>query len=305
MRRRNRRKKSSTLSTFFKTLIIFVVIFGLAGFYILNRMDSVKVSRDDVDLGITDDDKKGEDKKVTNILLLGLDRENEGEHARSDSIMIASVDRRNKKIKLTSIMRDTYVDIEGRGMDKIGHAYAFGGPELAIKTVNQNFNMNIRDFVAIDFAGFENVIDAMDGVEIDVKPNEVSHVKVNNSGLQTLNGRQALAYSRIRKTGNGDYERTERQRVVMEEMLNKALSLNVTRYPGLLNQTLPYVDTSLPKMKMLSLGTNVATSNIRDVEQYRLPADGHLEHQMINGIFYILPRDMDDNIALLKDFIYE
>lgn len=301
-RNRNKKKKSSKLATFFKTLLLFIIIFGAIGFYALNRIENVKVSRNDEDLGIVEDNY---DKKIRNILLLGIDREYTGQHARSDSIMIASVDGRHKKIKLTSIMRDTYIDIEGRGMDKLGHAYAFGGPELAIKTINKNFNMNIRDFVAIDFSGFESIIDAMGGIDIDVKPNEVSHVKVNGSGLQRLNGRQALNYSRIRKTGDGDYERTERQRVVLERMLNQAMSINLTKYPGLLNDTLPYVDTSLSKIDILGLGTNVARSNIKDIEQYRLPVDGHLEHKMIDGIFYILPRDMDDNIALLKDFIYE
>src|SRR5699024_9228018 len=103
----------------------------------------------------------------------------------------------------------------------------------------------------------------------------------------------------------GDYERTERQRLVMEEMLNKAMSLNVTQYPGLLNETLPYVDTSLSKMEILTLGTNVVTANIKDIEQYRIPVDEHTEHQMINGIFYMITRDMDDNITMLKKFIYE
>ncbi|HLR20767.1 MAG TPA: LCP family protein, partial [Tissierellaceae bacterium] len=301
----NKKKRSSKLSIFFKTLVIFILIFGAAGFFILNRMDNIQISKDDKNLGITIDTKDSKSNKVTNILLLGLDREHSGQNARSDSIMIASVDKKHKKIKLTSIMRDTYVDIEGRGMDKIGHAYAFGGPELSIKTVNQNFDMNIRDFFAIDFSGFESIIDSMGGVEIDVKPNEVSHVKVNNPGTQTLNGKQALAYSRIRKTGDGDYERTERQRVVLEKMLNKSMNLGVTKYPGLLNETLPYVDTSLSKMDILSLGTNVARSNIKDIEQYRIPVDGYLEHRMINGIFYIEPVSLEDNISLLKDFIYE
>src|SRR5699024_5526183 len=273
----------------------------------LDKVDNVKIYKEDDNLGIIDNNiEEGfKDNKTTNIALFGLDQGEDGTTSRSDSIMIASVDKKHKKIKLTSIMRDTYVEIEDQGMDKIGHAYASGGPELAMKTINQNCNMNIRDFVSIDFAGFQKIIDGIGGVEIDVRPNEVSHVKIAGPCLQTLNGEQALAYSRIRKTGNGDYERTERQRVVMEEMLNKAMSLNVTKYPGLLNETLPYVDTSLSKMEILTLGTNVVTSNIRDIEQYRIPVDEHVEHQMINGIFYMIPRDVDDNIALLKKFIYE
>lgn len=305
--KKDNKRKMSNKSVFFITLVISIAAFTAVGFFINNLEEYVELPEDDGDLGISDELDKGfDDNETINIALFGLDEgEDEYDASRSDSIMIASIDKRHKKIKLTSIMRDTYVEIENYGMDKIGHAYAFGGPELAVKTLNQNFNMNIRDFVAIDFAGFEKIVDAVGGVEIDIKPNEVSHAKVKSAGLQKLNGKQALAYSRIRKTGNGDYERTERQRVVLETMLNGIMDLNATQYPGLVTKTLPYVETSFKKMEILNLGTKVVASGIKDIEQYRIPVDEHLDHQIINGIFYMIPRDINDNIILLKKFIYE
>lgn len=312
-RRRNKRKKMTNRSVFFISLLVSIAVFATSGFYILNWLeksgfnkDRIDITQDDDELGISDENEGFNNNETLNIALFGLDESDDGsDSSRSDSIMIASIDKRHKKIKLTSVMRDTYVEIENIGMDKIGHAYVFGGPELAIKTLNQNFNMDIRDFVSIDFNGFEKIIDKIGGVEIDVKPNEVPYSKVSEPGLQTLNGKQALAYSRIRKTGNGDYERTERQRRVMEKMLNKVMDLSVTKYPGLLTETLPYVETSFTKMEILNLGTKVVASGIKDIEQYRIPVDEHLDHQIINGIFYMIPRDINDNIILLKKFIYE
>lgn len=202
-------------------------------------------------------------------------------------------------------MRDTYVDIPGKGKDKLNHAYSFGGPELIIRTINQNFDMNIREFVAVDFQGFIEIIDILDGVEINIKPNEVSHVPGSKSGTQILNGKQALAYSRIRKTGNGDYERTERQRAVLEQVINKGLSAGITQYPKLLNSILPFVDTSISSAEALSLGTSTITNGIRKIDQHRIPVDKHLKHQTMNKVFYIIPQSMEDNIEILHKFIYD
>ena len=179
---KQRKKKKSR-----KILILFIVIgilgftFGAYGFSLLDKIQNTKISQSDEELGITVDNQKSD--KVINIALFGLDKRNKSDRGRSDSIMIASIDKEFNKIKLTSIMRDTYVDIPGRGMDRINHTYAFGGPELAIKTINQNFDMNIRDFATVDFFGLEKIIDVMGGVEIEVKSNEVKYI---NSGVNSL-----------------------------------------------------------------------------------------------------------------------
>lgn len=308
------RRKVRTISAKKKGLIIvlgliFILVLGVGiyGYRLLDKVDNVDISKEDEDLGIDEEivkdmEDKGHD--VTNIALFGIDKAGLSGNARSDSMIIASIDRKNGVVKLTSLMRDTYIDIPGRGMDKMGHAYAFGGPELAIKTINQNFNMDIREFMTVDFTGFEKIVDSLGGVEIDISQVEANHMGLASSGRQLLDGKQALAYSRIRKVGHGDYERTERQRTVLEEAFKKMLNIHVLDYPKVLNTLLPLVETSLSKTQILNLGTDMVKHDIRDMEQFRLPADEYLSPQMINQRSVLVPMTLEDNVNLLKAFIY-
>ncbi|WP_213819024.1 LCP family protein [Garciella nitratireducens] len=287
-------------------LIIMLVLVGGAGFYLnhmLNQVGTHKISQSDENLGIKNSSEESDN--ITNIALFGLDRRETTGNTRSDTIMIATLDIKNKKAKLTSIMRDTYVNIPSRGMDKINHAYAYGGPELAIRTINENFDMNIRDYVMVDFFGMADIIDALGGVTIDVKPEEVSRTGVSSAGLQTLNGEQAVKYSRIRYVGNGDFERTERQRKVLEQLMNKVVTAGPMEYPKLMNQLLPYVETSLSKREILKLGTSAFTSGVDSLEEYRIPVDGYAKGQKMNGIYYLVPQDLQTNVEFLHEFIYE
>lgn len=311
MSKKNKRSKNKSGSgrvfriAFISALVVFTLI-GLVivyGISLLDKMNLIDIPTTDEELGIKED--VFQDEKVLNIALLGIDRRHRDEQGRSDSIMIASLDKNTKKIKLTSIMRDTYVDIPGRGMDKINHAYAFGGPELTLRTINQNFDMNIREFAAVDFEGFRGIIDALGGIEIDVKSYEVRHIPGAHEGLQKLDGNQALAYTRIRKSGDGDYERTERQRLVLEKLIHMGIEAGVTQYPKLLNAVLPFVDTSLSKGETLSLGTSTLTAGINKVEQYRVPIDNYAQGQMINGVYYLVPQTLEDNVHFLHQFIYD
>lgn len=309
MSRKDKRKKKKNRRFLRAVVIAFLILVaGTAGYiyYLLDSLDASPISKNDVALGIKKDVQNNEIASVTNIALFGVDRRSSSEkNTRSDSIMIASLDLKTKKIKLSSIMRDTYVDIPGRGMDKINHAYAYGGPELAIKTINQNFDMNIRDYVMVDFDGLKDIIDGVGGVEIDIEDYEVSRSNVSAPGLQTLNGDQALAYSRIRYAGNGDFERTERQRTVLEQLIHKILNQGMTQYPKTFTSLLPYVETSLGKGQMLSLGTKAITSGVSSIDQYRIPVDGHAKGQKINGVYYLVPQDLKTNVDFLHQFIYE
>lgn len=321
-RKKGRRKKRSFFKVFFIAALAFVLLgVGLTYAYnTLNKVDNVTIATDDEELEI--DDNVMEHSDVMNIALFGLDEPDAKNGGRSDSIIVASLDKVHKKIKLTSIMRDTYVDIPGYGMDKINHAHSFGGPELAIKTINRNFNMNIREFATVDFFGLEKIINTLGGIEIDVLNDEErkyvnmgvrdmnrtdgkNGTHITDPGLQTLTGRQAVAYSRIRKTGDGDFERTQRQREVLEKVIHKGLDAGITKYPALLNTTLPYVTTSLSKTEILSLGKFVLTSNINKVDKYRLPLNKYLLEQKINGVSYIVPNTIEDNTAALKAYIYD
>lgn len=292
----------------FTIAIILLILIGAPSFYslqLLDKVNNVEIPKIDDELGIKEEIIEKHNKEITNIALFGVDSKSSLEKGRTDSIIILSLDREHKKIKLTSIMRDTYVNIPDKGMDKINHAYAFGGPELSLKTINQNFNINIREFVTVNFQGLEDIIEALGGVEVNVKENEVKHVPGSFSGNQILDGKQALAYSRIRKTGNGDFERTERQRVILEKIIDKGLNQGIAQYPKLLNALLPYVETSLSKSEILKLGTSIFTSNIKNIEKFRIPLDEYSKSEKINGVYYLVPHTLEDNIESLQDFIYE
>lgn len=297
-------RKKGKKKIVFTIIAIFLLGIFFYGYYILDQVDNIDISDDNKDLGIDDElVERNQDYNVTNIVLFGIDRRGISSGARSDSIIIASLDRDNKVVKLTSLMRDTYVEIPGKGMDKLGHAYAFGGPELALKTINHNFKMDIKEFMTVDFTGFEQIIEAVGGVEIDITPAEASHMGLSNSGKQHLDGKQALDYSRIRKIGN-DYGRTERQRTVLEEVFKKITRMHATGYPNMLNKLLPLVETSLSKPEMIGLGTDIIRADIKNMEQFRLPADGHVSDDYINGVSYVVPVTIEDNVNLLRDFIY-
>ena len=186
-------------------------------------------------------------------------------------------------------MRDTYVAIEGHSNTKLTHAYYYGGPQLAVKTINQNFGMNITEYATVNFQGMAEIIDAVGGVEIDISEAERQNANISiqeqaaygmepdyieKAGLQTLNGTQAVAYARIRYVGNADFERTDRQRKVMEQLFYKALDMNPLQYPEFARKLLPYVETSLDIGEILGLSTIM----LRDVsmEQLRIPMNEHL-----------------------------
>lgn len=306
-------------------IILFIILGVAAGAYIyanslLNKMEKVEINKEDV--GITDEVEEKltkYDDTITNIALFGIDAE-EGEAGRSDSIMIATIDTHNKKLKLTSIMRDSYVNIDGHGLDKINHAYAFGKAQLAIKTLNENFDLNIEDFVAVNFSALPKIIDKIGGIELDIDSEELEYInsyirnvntinKTNSpsivsAGIQHVDGTQAMAYCRIRYTSGGDYKRTERHREVLSKIFEKILSMSPTTYPSLLNDLLPMVSTNLDGSEIMELGNKILKIGNTTLEQERFPRDGYCEGQMINGVYY-LTFDKETTVNQLHDYIFE
>jgi polyisoprenyl-teichoic acid--peptidoglycan teichoic acid transferase len=321
---KKKRKKKTVRMTLLSLAAVFLFIIGFAGVYLhntLGKIQSVSIDQSDDGLGISDEGRKELDKydtskHITNIALFGLDQRNLNEAGRSDSIMILSIDKAHKKIKVTSIMRDTYVNISGRGMNKINAAYALGGPQLAIRTLNENFNLNIQHFVTVNFFSLEKIIDALGGVEIDVKNSEITHInkytrevakldgkqakQVTTAGMQTLNGMQAVAYSRIRAVGN-DFERTERQRRVLTSLFDKIQEAGVVKYPSLVNELLPFVQTSMSRNDILKTGTDVLTSGIKTLEQERFPINGYFTEDRTKWTLNI---DIQETKEQMHKFIY-
>ena len=320
-----------------KPIIISVVLFFLfvislgSGYvyYTVSKVNTTKISHNNDDLNIKPSviEKIGNlSDPPRNIALFGVDRRGTDEYGNSDTIIIASIDKANKKIKLSSIMRDTRVSIDGVGMSKLNAAYCSGGPELAIKTINKNFDMNIKDFVTVDFFDMEKIIEDLGGVSINIEAaeipvlndylNEVDGLekakkkspRVTKPGIQNLSGKQAVAYSRIRYIGNGDFKRTERQRTVLTALLTKIQSGGVTSFPSNVNKLLPYVETSFSTMDILSIGKSVLTSGTKNIEQTRFPTDGAFTEQKLPTSYglqdFIVP-DLPKTIDQLHAFVFK
>ncbi|AFG34297.1 cell envelope-related function transcriptional attenuator common domain protein [Fervidobacterium pennivorans DSM 9078] len=254
------------------------------------------------------------------VALFGLDARHEGESSRSDTIMILLIDHSMQKIKLASIMRDLYVDVPGYGKRKINSAYELGGPKLALSTLNTNFELALTKYVTVDFRGFEKIIDAVGGVEIDVKDYEVEHININMRevrnliggdvpevkypGLQRLNGRQALAYARIRYVGNGDYERVQRQQRVFEKVFEKVKNASLGTKLRIIDMVLPYIETNLTRNEIVSLATKNYSKYT--LEHTRLPVSGSYRegYATIDGIKqWIFITDIEKNKQALHEFL--
>ncbi len=315
------------------TLSLLIIVLGVTGFYInnvLNQIGGETVIIDEQgdpvitpeDKGISPEAPTVKETGIVNILLLGTDRQNANERGRSDSMMIASVDKKNKTIKITSLMRDMYVPIPGKRDNRLNTAYGSGGAALAIKTINTNFNMNIHDYIAVDFFTFETIIDIVDGIPMDIKRAEIRVVNeyiadlnklskntpatpnITNSGLQTLTGRQATAFSRIRFVGRDDFERTERQRRVLNELFIKGKSIGIAKIPELVNTVLPNVETSLSKTDILELAIAMISFTRPEIDQFRIPADGTYKDEWVSSDMLVLKPDIQKNKELLHEFIF-
>ena len=258
--------------------------------------------------------------KVINIALFGIDTGREKhEAAHSDAIMIVTIDNVYKKIKLSSLMRDTYVNIAGRGKTKLNMAYAIGGPELAVRTINENFNMDIQHYATVDFVGLSKIVDALDGVEVDIKRNEIQEINkymeeiakikkekptpLKKPGKQLLNGNQAVAYARIRNVGEGDFDRSERQKNILTALVQKIQERDISKYPQFAASLLPYVQTNMSGTDIIHLGVEVYKLGISDMDWYRFPLYGYCKGEIINKVWY-LTTDLQVTSNHLYQYIY-
>jgi len=254
------------------------------------------------------------DESVYNILLLGSDvRPNEGGNGRSDSMMLVTIDRESGGIKITSFMRDTWISIPNKGWNRINAAYAFGGIGLAVNTVNENFGLDIQNYAIIEFSGLEHIVDNLGGVEVVLTEKEITIINNFNpvnplpevAGTYVLNGAQTLTHCRNRKTGDGDFGRTRRQREVMVSIVNKLKStMNPIKLTNFLTETLKYVDTNVAPNTIFTLGLELLGAKENKMEQARIPFDGTWQYANKGGRS-VVTINLEKNKALLHDFLYK
>ncbi|MBC7914931.1 MAG: LCP family protein [Pyrinomonadaceae bacterium] len=318
--KKNKKLALSIILGLFITGIILAITLSGYVYTQLKKITPVHIFKTQKDLGISPLLQSQIDslsEPPLNIALFGLDKREGKDYVNADVIMLLSINKDTKKIKIASVMRDTYVKIEGKGMDKINAAFNIGGAQLAIKTINQNFNLDIKEFVSVDIKGMSKVIDALGGITLDVKKEEMGWVNgyldeaYNDSipfltkwGVQNLNGKQAVAYTRIRYTSGNDAERTERQRKVLTLLLKKLKEAGPMQYPILVSQLLPYVETSFGRKTLLKVGAEVFISNIRTIEQKRFPLDSESKGQFIDSIWYLVP-NLKATQKSIRTFIFD
>ncbi len=260
------------------------------------------------------------DQDVINILLVGEEAMFDGgSRGRTDSMMIATINVKQKALKLTSIMRDLYVAIPGYSDNKLNAAYHNGGMPLLKQTIEENFDIELDGSVLVNFAGFEEIINRLGGVEITLTANEAAYLNRTNyisnpiyrnvrAGTQTLNGNQALGYSRVRyvrtETESDDFGRTSRQRTVLNAIFDKYKSKSLPELVTILYDILPLVTTDINKSTIMDYLTTVVTLGTTELETMRIPVDNAFSNSSVRGMSVLLPNSLQDNIDALHTFIF-
>ncbi len=243
---------------------------------------------------------------LTNILLIGSDAR-EKETSRSDTIMIASYNPDTESYKLTSIMRDTYVEIPGHGKNKINAAFALGGPELLRQTIKENFDVSLQYYSIVDFQGFVRLIDEAfpEGVEVDVEKKMSENIGVTlEPGVQRLDGKHLLGYVRFRHDAIGDFGRVQRQQKVIKEVGKEFASIQtLPKLPKLVGVVTPFVNTNMDTGDILFMGKGLISKDNRDIETFRIPVEGSYENQRVSGAGAVLAIDADENRRALEEFL--
>lgn len=245
---------------------------------------------------------------VYNILLIGSDRRDTSWYGNSDVMMLLSINKNTKKIYVTSFMRDSYALVDGYGAHKLNFAHAIGGGPKLVETIENNYKINIDNYASGDFSSTATIIDMVGGVDITVNDGEAELINKNTigdhemlpgAGTYHLNGNQAVAYGRIRYVGNADYERTERQRTVVEQIFNKAKNLSISQLNELANAILPLITHNISETDTISLLASLPTIMSYDMELGRIPYDG-----MFSSKGEMLVPDWEATITKLHNTIY-
>ena len=255
----------------------------------------------------------------TNIALFGVDSRdgNLGKGNRTDCIIVASLNNETKEIKMVSVYRDTLLDLSEGTYQKCNAAYSYGGPVQAINMLNMNLDLDIQDYVTVDFGAIADAIDLLGGVEIDVKEEEVQYLNkflnetahsagkeahpVTKSGVQLLDGTQATTYARIRSTAGGDFTRTERQRLVIEKMVEKAKTTDLLTINSIIDKVFPQVSTSLTLGEIMNYATAYSEYTLAGNEGF--PFDKSTD--TVSGLgSIVIPQDLASNVTKLHQFLF-
>ena len=282
----------------------------------LAKIDTVKLDADKLNIS---EEARERGTGYLNVALFGVDsRDNElGEGTRSDTIMIASLNRETLEVKISSVYRDTLLQQSDGTLNKANAAYAYGGPEGAVAMLNENLDMDIEHYVTVNFNALIDVIDAVGGVEIDVQQEEISYINgyateiikvtgkdsmgVMEPGLQTLNGVQATAYSRIRYTAGDDFKRAERQREVLTKVIEKLQGASLSQINKIIDKVFPEVSTNFTLTEILDYALDAFDYKLGETTGF--PFDKSTD--TLNNIgSVVIPVTLESNVQQLHEFFF-
>lgn len=315
------KKKGKVLKIILIILLFIIVIIAAVfagGYWYVNdklgKMQQVEIKDEDLNI-----DEKVEENLTgyRNIAIFGVDSRssNLGKGNRSDCIIIASINNQTKEVKLASIYRDTYVQIQGHGLDKINHAYSYGEAPLALGTLNTNLDLNIKEFVTVNFDSVAEAVDQLGGIKMTITDAEVKYIngyieetsnvtgkdsnKITSAGTYNLNGVQAVAYGRIRYTEGGDYKRTERMRDVIEAMLKKLQTKSIGEINSMLDNVLPKIYTNIDTGSIISEIPSIAKYKITDSIGWPYKTRGKTM-----TLWYGIPITLESNVVQLHQELF-
>ncbi len=306
---RKKKKKGGAGKVIVSLILIVAVLCGCAFGYVFSL--AARLNHED-DLGHDNPHISSielmSDKKVRNILLIGVDKA-DGGVSRSDTNMLVSIDKNNKKIKLISFMRDYWVEIPDNGSGKLNAACAYGGPELTVYTIEKNFGVKIDGFAMVDFDIFISIIDALGGIEVEVTEkeaqfmrNQVTWTDVQAGENVLLNGKEALLYCRIRKL-DSDFMRTERQRKMITALIKKMTSAEGLKLLTAFDDVLPQITTNMPSLDLTMTAFGSIPCIGYEIEQMQVPFEGTWDYGTIDGQS-VLVADIEQQKQKLKDYMY-
>lgn len=331
-RRRRKKRRAGRAVFILEIFILFILIVGVAGLAFLNKkadnvakdntlnLDNVKIN----EKAVTSETLHG----YTNIMIVGIDSRgaaSSDSSQNSDVMMIASINNDTKEVKLVSIFRDTLLNTgQYKGQDlytKANNAYALGGPERMLSMINTNLDLNISDYVTVDFSSVAEVIDLLGGIDITMTAEEVAHMNnycketskatqksyeeiEETEGTKHLNGVQAVSYARIRYTAGNDFKRAQRQRLVIHKIVEKVKASNLSTLNDIMDTVFPMVRTSFTKSQLIKMGTTLLDYSIAGSGGF--PYD-HLEVNGIPGrpkLDCVVPVTLANNVSQLHAFLF-
>lgn len=330
-KRVRRRRRRSTLSRVMFALEIIVLVVLMGGLFVyakLGKLNHETINEEEIDVNesVTENQVM---KGYTTIALVGIDSRDDKLKSdwNSDTMIIASINNDTKKVKLVSVYRDTYLclgeDEDGNNSYGLANsAYCTGGAKKMINMLNKNLDMNISDFVTVNFQAVAETVELLGGIDVEMKKEEVVHLNnycVETSevtgmdytpleeieGVQHLNGVQAVAYARIRKTSGNDFRRAARQREVIYKIVEKAKNSSIATLNTVLDKIFPMIYTSLTEKEILSMGMDMLSYDIED--QTGFPFDhlyGDTVKEAMDGVDCVLPITLESNVIKLHEFLY-